>query len=122
MKSGKKTIVLGASPNPSRFSYKAVLRLQKFGHEVIPIGLRKGSIDGIEIITEKNQYHNIHTITLYLNANNQKDYYDYILTSKPQRIIFNPGTENFELAELAKKNNIEVVEMCTLVMLSMGIY
>jgi len=118
----KKTVVLGASPNPSRYSHLAVARLQAHGHTVIPIGRRRGEINGEEIINEPTQIENVDTITLYLNAQNQKQYYNYILSLHPGRIIFNPGAENRELAELAVKNNIHPIEACTLVLLSTNQY
>jgi predicted CoA-binding protein len=118
----KKTIVLGASPNSSRYSYLAVNRLVSHGHDVVPIGRRKGKISNSDIVTEPAQYDDVDTITLYLNAQNQKQYYDYILSLHPKRIIFNPGAENEELAKLAVKNNIQAVEACTLVLLSTNQY
>lgn len=118
----KKTVVLGASPNPSRYSFLAVSRLAARGNSVIAIGKRKGSINQVEIVTAQPPAENVDTVTLYLNASNQKQYYDYILSLHPKRIIFNPGAENDELAELAVKNNIEPVEACTLVLLSTGQY
>jgi predicted CoA-binding protein len=118
----KKTLVLGASPNPARYSYLAVNMLHRYNHPVIGIGRRKGNAGEIEIDTEKKPIEDIDTITLYLNPQNQKQYYDYIISLKPKRIIFNPGTENPELYELARKNNIQVLEACTLVMLSTGQY
>jgi predicted CoA-binding protein len=118
----KKTIILGASPNPSRYSYLAVNRLIAHGHEVIPIGKRKGKINTTEIITEPIQVEDVNTITLYLNAQNQKQYYDYIVHLHPKRIIFNPGAENNELATIALQNNIQPMEACTLVLLSTNQY
>ncbi len=118
----KKTIVLGASPNPERYGYKATKRLKQAGHEVIPIGIKKGEIDGILIQNTPPQYKDIDTVTLYLNPENQKQYYDYILSLKPKRIIFNPGTENVDLMKIAKKNGIETEVGCTLVMLSLDDY
>jgi len=118
----KKTLVLGASPNPERFSYKAVLRLMAYNHEVVALGTRKGEINGIIIHTQPEPFPNIHTVTLYLNPIRQKDYYDYILSLKPTRIIFNPGTYNPELIKIAKEHHIETIEMCTLVMLSTNSY
>lgn len=114
----KKTIVLGASPNPERYSYLAVERLRNHQHEVVAIGKRTGVIKDVEIINERPALNDVDTITLYLNANNQKEYYDYILKTHPKRIIFNPGAENDELFNLAKANGIEPVEACTLVMLN----
>ncbi len=118
----KKTVVLGASPNPSRYSYKAVKRLNAHGFEAVPIGIRKGIIDGIDIQLESPFVRNVHTITLYMNPERQKPHYDYILSLEPERIIFNPGTENIELIKLAKENDIEVEIACTLVLLSVGEY
>lgn len=118
----KKTIVLGATPNPERYAYQATKKLKKYGHEVIPLGIRKGEIEGIKIENNTPQYESVDTITLYLNPELQKPYYDYILSLKPKRIIFNPGTENVELVRLAKEKGIETEFACTLVMLSIGNY
>ena len=118
----KKTVVLGASPNPARYSYLAVNRLVAHGHDVVAIGRRKGNIDNIKITTDHPELTNVDTVTLYLNENNQKQYYDYILSLHPKRIIFNPGAENDELSTLAVKNNIKPMEACTLVLLSTGQY
>ena len=118
----KKTLVLGASPNTSRYSNIAVHRLNKNGVEAVPVGIREGVIDGIDIIKGEPSVDDVHTITLYLNPQRQKAYYDYILGLKPQRIIFNPGTENLELIKLAKEQGIETEIACTLVMLSTGAY
>lgn len=118
----KKTLVLGASPNPIRFSYKAVKSLVRHGHEVIPIGIREGDIMWQKIIIGKPKLTNIHTVTVYLNPENQKEYYDYLISLSPKRIIFNPGSENQELIQLAMKNNIEVCVACTLIMLNTNKY
>jgi predicted CoA-binding protein len=118
----KKTVVLGASPNPARYSYLAVNRLAAHGHKVIAIGKRQGKINNIDVIKDQPAEKDVDTVTLYLNSNNQKQYYSYILSLHPKRIIFNPGAENDELAELAVKNNIEPIEACTLVLLSTGQY
>lgn len=118
----KKTLVLGASPNPARYSYLAVNKLKRYNHPVIGIGKRKGNVGDVEIETEARPIEDVDTITLYLNPQNQKQYYNYILALNPKRIIFNPGTENEELYQLAREKNIEVLEACTLVMLSTGQY
>lgn len=118
----KKTLVLGASTNPSRYSYLAINRLVNYHHPVVAIGKRKGSVAGIPVETDQPKIEDLDTVTLYLNAQHQKEYYDYIIALSPRRIIFNPGAENDELTELAKKNQIEPVEACTLVMLSTGQY
>lgn len=119
---GKKTLVLGASQNPSRYSYLAIRKLTSHEHPVVAVGRREGNVNGIPIHKEKVLEGDIDTITLYLNPQNQVEYYDYILGLKPKRIIFNPGTENDDLIEMAEKNNIEPFIGCTLVMLSTGQY
>jgi len=94
------------------------------GHEVIPISIKKGEIEGKTIlnIRDKPEINNLDTLTLYINRFNQFDWYDYLLALKPKRIIFNPGAENQELNNLARENGIETVEACTLVMLKTGSY
>lgn len=118
----KKTLVLGASTNPDRYSNIAIHRLLLHGHDVIPLGIKRGEVAGIKIVKEKIVFENVDTVTLYLNPQRQKEYYDYILSLKPKRIIFNPGAENEELESLAKANGIEANEACTLVLLSTGQY
>jgi uncharacterized protein len=118
----KKTLILGASNHPERYSFLAMKRLKNHGHEVVGIGRHKAIVAGEEILTEQVPLENIHTVTMYLNPVHQKEYYNYILSLKPQRIIFNPGAENSELMQLAQQNNIQTIEACTLVMLSTGQY
>jgi predicted CoA-binding protein len=118
----KKTLVLGASDNPSRYSYLAVNRLRSEGHPVVAIGKKNSMVAGVPIEKEKKHWENIDTVTLYLNPIHQQEYYDYILSLQPKRIIFNPGAENDELASLASGNGIKPVEACTLVLLSTGQY
>lgn len=116
----KLTVVLGASPNPERYSNMAVNRLTAKGHPVVAIGNRAAAIGDIPVIKEHPQLDNVDTVTIYLNPGLQKEYYDYILQLHPRRIIFNPGTENDELENIARQNNIQPVEACTLVLLSTG--
>lgn len=94
----------------------------KRGHEAIPVGKRSGKIEGIEILTGKPQIPDVHTITVYLSPENQKDYYDYILGLNPSRIILNPGTHNQELIDLAKAEGIQIITDCTLILLSSDSY
>jgi len=119
---GKKTLVLGASPNPARYSYAAITSLVQAGHQTVAVGLRKGEVAGIEIQTGEPLIDNVDTVTLYVGADRQPALYDYIRSIKPKRIIFNPGTENAELAKIVRENQIETVYACTLVMLSIGTY
>ena len=118
----KKTVVLGATPNPSRFAYMAVKSLSLKGHEVAPVGVREGAIEGYAILQGEPDIKDVDTVTLYLNAERQRPYYDYIFSLNPKRIIFNPGAENDELYDLAREKGVEPVEACTLVMLSIGNY
>ncbi len=118
----KKTVVLGATPNPGRYAWLATQRLTQYGHEVVPVGIRPGEIGGIPIRLGQPELSDVDTVTLYLNAGRQAAYYDYIFSLHPQRIIFNPGAENPELERMARERGIETVEGCTLVMLSIGQY
>lgn len=118
----KKTLVIGASQNPARYSYLAVQKLAANQHPVVALGTKKGLVGSTVIDTEKKLFTDIDTVTLYINPARQPEYYDYILSLYPNRIIFNPGTENEELEELARKNNIATQEACTLVLLSTGQY
>ncbi len=118
-----KTLVIGASANPERYSYKAVVMLNEYGHEVIPLGIREGKIKNMNIIKDKPDVSDIDTVTMYVAQKHQVEFYDYILEKiKPRRIIFNPGTENFEFQKMAKEKNIMVQAACTLVLLSSGQY
>jgi predicted CoA-binding protein len=118
----KKTLVLGASLKPERYSNIAINRLLNHQQEVLAIGLREGEIRGVPIQKGRPKLEDIHTITLYLNPQRQVDYYNYILGLNPKRIIFNPGTENPELIQLAENQGIKTEIACTLVMLSVGNY
>ena len=113
----KKTLVLGASTKSERYAFKAITMLVEKGHSVLAIGQNKGEVAGINIRTKNIPLKNIDTITLYLNPIRQREYYNYILETKPKRVIFNPGTENPEFYQLLKSNNIKVEEACTLVLL-----
>ena len=115
-----KTLVIGASENPERYSNMCIRRLKQHGHEVNALGLREGEVNGVKIEKARIAFKDIDTVTLYLNPSRQKELYDYILSLHPRRIIFNPGTENPELEEKAEAKGIETIEACTLVMLSIG--
>lgn len=118
----KKTLVIGASTDSSRFSNMAVKSLTQHGHDVVALGIKAGNIDGIEIHTEMEQFEGIDTVTLYLNPQRQEAYYDYIIGLKPKRIIFNPGTENEAFVKMANQKQIATEYACTLVLLNTGQY
>lgn len=122
MRQLKKTLVLGASDHPSRYSYLAINRLRENGHPVEGIGRHTATVADVAIHTDKPPLSDIDTVTVYLSPANQREYYDYILSLHPKRIIFNPGAENEELAELARNHQIYPQEACTLVLLSTGQY
>lgn len=118
----KKTLVLGASLKSNRYSNYAIQRLVANNIDVVAFGLKEGEVSGIKISTDLLPYEELHTITLYLNPKRQKDYYDYILSLNPKRVIFNPGTENPDLYQILKDNNIAFEAACTLVLLSTNQY
>ena len=112
------TLVLGASANPDRYAYRAIRMLRQQGYPVVAVGNSAGMVDDITITTQLTDTIQPDTITLYLNTEHQKLYYDSILKLKPRRVLFNPGAENPEFENLLKQNNIEPIEACTLVLLS----
>lgn len=118
----KSTLVLGASVNTSRYSNIAIRKLIEKKNKVFAIGSKKGAVLDVSVEDEKLQFEDIDTVTLYLNPIRQKEYYQYILSLNPRRVIFNPGTENSEFEKLLKENNIETEIACTLVLLSINKY
>jgi uncharacterized protein len=118
----KKTLIIGASENPERYSYLALQQLLAHQHTVLALGKKKGQVNGVTIETEEQAFTDVDTVTLYVNPLHQKAYYNYILSLHPRRIIFNPGTENDELMQLAQQKGIATQEACTLVLLSTGQY
>ena len=118
----KKTLVLGASANPERFSYMAVRKLKYSNVPVVAVGLREGEISGVRIEKPFPKFEEIHTVTLYIGPKLLPSYYDYILGLKPKRVIFNPGTESPEFASILTAAGIEVVHACTLIMISNNLY
>lgn len=118
----KKTLVIGASLKPNRYSNMAINRLKNYDHDTVAIGLREGEVAGVSIHTNTVNYKGIHTVTLYLNPERQKEYYEYIVSLKPQRVLFNPGTENPEFYAILKENDIDYEIACTLVLLGSNQY
>jgi predicted CoA-binding protein len=117
----KVTLVLGASSNPERVSYQAIKSLRKRNIPVIAVGRRVYEDHELTILAGKpTDIGKIHTVTLYMGPPHQKEYYDYILSLNPERIIFNPGTVNPELYKIARNKGIEAVIGCMLVMLKTG--
>ena len=117
-----KTVVLGATDNPSRYAYIALHKLLRYGHEVVPVSLKKGEVAGMPILSKDDAVTDVDTVTLYVGTNNLPYWFDYIINLKPRRIIFNPGTENQELENLAREKGIQIQHNRTLVMLSGGSY
>lgn len=117
----KHTLVIGATPNPDRYAFKAFEMLTKYGHTVVAYGIKKGAIGDVEIVNEFPT-EDFDTVTLYVGPQNQAGFYQYILNLKPKRVIFNPGTENAAFEAQLQQAGIEALEACTLVMLSTGQY
>lgn len=117
-----KTLVLGATPNPSRYAYIAAHRLVNAGHEIVNVGIKTGEVAGQPILNGQPAIDDVDTVTLYVGPQHQPAYYDWLLDLAPRRIIFNPGTENPELSRLARERGIETEVACTLVMLGSGQY
>lgn len=122
MSKNKTTVVIGASPNTDRYSYKATISLVKHGHTVYPVGMRNGKIHELDIITYKPVIEDVDTVTLYVGPSHQDAWIDYIISLKPKRIIFNPGTENLAFESLAESKGIETMQACTLVLLAIKEY
>ncbi len=120
----KKTLIVGATTNPARYAYIAASMLKEYGHPIVPIGIKKGEVFGEPIlnIREKPAIRDIDIITLYIGPQHQPEWYDYLISLKPKRIIFNPGTENVEFEKMAENDGIEVLEACTLVLLRTNQY
>ncbi|HVW15214.1 MAG TPA: CoA-binding protein [Mucilaginibacter sp.] len=118
----KKTLVLGATPNESRYANLAANRLVRAGHPIVNVGLKNGEVAGVPIEKPEKIHRDIDTITLYVGPQHQQELYNYILDTHPRRIIFNPGTENSELRRMANEKGIETEYACTLVLLSIGQY
>ncbi len=114
----KKTLVLGASTNPERYSFMAIRKLKFAGHPVVAVGLREGEVCGVVIEKPFPRFEEVHTVTLYIGPRNLPVYHDYIRSLKPKRVIFNPGTESPEFAGILAAEGIEVVHGCTLIMVS----
>ncbi len=118
----KNTLIIGATTNKERYAYKAAERLTKAGHDIIPFGIKKGVVFGKNIINDWEDFKDIDTVTLYVGPERQIDYIERIISIKPKRVIFNPGTENFEFQSRLNKEGIEFEEACTLVLLSLDKY
>jgi len=120
----KKTVIIGATPNAYRYAYMAAESLTDKGHEIVPIGIKKGEVFGSPIlnIKDKPKVEDVDTVTMYIGPQHQDEWMEYIVGLDPKRIIFNPGTENSEFERYARKKGIEIEEACTLVLLSIGSY
>lgn len=120
----KKTVIIGATTNPARYAYIAAGMLTEYKHEIVPIGIKNGAVYGRQIlpINDRPGVKNVDTVTLYIGPHHQPEHYDYILSLKPKRIIFNPGTENKEFEKLIEEAGSEALEACTLVLLRSGQY
>lgn len=117
-----KTLVVGASLNEDRYSNMAIKLLKEYKHDVVAYGLKSGVVSDVIIETELINYNDIDTVTMYINPTKQNELYNYIISLKPRRVIFNPGTENIEFKQLLTKEGIQFEEACTLVLLRTNQY
>jgi len=118
----KKTVVIGASPNPDRYSNRAILELQRFGYEVIGLGLREGTVGEVSILTDRPKIKGVDTVSLYVGPQHQENWIDYIVELNPRRVILNPGTENDQTEKRLDQAEIKWEHACTLVLLTIGAY
>lgn len=120
----KKTVIIGATPNPERYAYKAAHMLTEYGHPIVPVGIKKGEVAGepIQDIRETPAIEDVDTVTLYIGPRHQPEWYDYIRSLAPKRVIFNPGTENPEFEAQLREKGIAPTEACTLVLLRTNQY
>ena len=118
----KKTVIIRATTNTGRYAYLAAEMLTEYKHEIVPVGIKIGEVLGNKIlnIREKPAIENVDTVTLYIGSQHQPEWYNYIFSLNPKRIIFNPGTENNIFEQLAEEQGIEALEACTLVLLRTG--
>jgi len=119
MENTKKTVIIGATTNPSRYAYVAAGMLNEYNHEIVPVGIKKGEVYGKPIldINQRPRIPDVDTITLYIGPQHQPEHYEYILSLKPKRVIFNPGTENPVFEKMVEDSGAEAMEACTLVLL-----
>ncbi|MCG8553364.1 MAG: CoA-binding protein [Desulfobacterales bacterium] len=124
MEEKKETVaVVGASPLKDRYSNKAQIMLAEYGHTPVPVAPKHETIEGRTVYHALSDIPRpIDTVTLYLGPARQAQVIDQILAVKPQRVIFNPGTENPQAYERLKSNGITVQEACTLVLLKTNQY
>lgn len=114
----KKTLIIGASSKPDRYSYKAEMMLRSHGHETFLFGKQNGAVEGKEISKEWPISNDFDTVTMYVNPSLQTEMEEAIIKLKPKRVIFNPGTENPTFESRLESNGIQALEACTLVLLS----
>lgn len=118
----KKTLIIGATPNTDRYAYRAAHMLTQHGHPIVNVGIKKGEVAGVPILNGHPEVEEVDSVTLYIGPDKQQDYEDYILSLKPKRVIFNPGTENEAFEAKLEQHGVQALEACTLVLLSTGNY
>lgn len=119
-----KTVILGATPNRDRYAYFAAERLHGRQLPFIPVGIKKGEVLGQPILdlSQKPVIEDVHTVTMYIGPANQSEWEDYVISLKPKRVIFNPGTENPAFMDRLEQAGIASEAACTLVMLGTGTF
>ena len=116
---GSLIVVLGASPEKERYSNRALHQLKKGGFQIIGVNPKYKTIENFDCVPKlKNVSGQVDTLTVYVNPAISSQMEKDFIALKPRRVVFNPGSENSRLQKLLQKENIEVLEACTLVMLS----
>ncbi len=116
--SGKRTVVLGASTKPERYSNQAVRLLKEYGHPVIPVHPAEDTIEGLPVVHNLREIHGpVDTVSVYLSPEAGAQMADAIISLGPKRVILNPGAESDELEWELGEAGITVEHACTLVML-----
>ena len=111
--------ILGASNNPSRYSYKAQRKLKEHGHTIYPVSLHDDKIQGVTSYSSLRDIdQTIDTVTVYINPAHLELVVDDILVLHPRRVIFNPGSESETEIKRLEAAGINVEAACTLVLLA----
>lgn len=119
----ERVVIIGASNNPERYSHRALLLLQKHGHEVVPVHPKLAEIEGIPVVADVGLISGpVDTVTMYVGPAISSGLQDKLIALKPGRVIFNPGAENASLGDALQKAGIACEEACTLVLLNTGQY
>ncbi|MEN8167790.1 MAG: CoA-binding protein [Pseudomonadota bacterium] len=116
-------VVLGASAKPLRYSNQAIRLLQEKGYRITPVHPRLKIIEGIPVAASLHEVRQpVDTLTLYVGPRRLEPLIDQVIALRPERVIFNPGTESRDLMQRLDQVGIYWLEACTLVLLRIGTF